>query len=429
MNKNVLVTDSPDQADKLASVSGSLTNFPKISFAAIIPVYNHSESVGAVIRNVLHRFPFLPIFVIDDGSTDGTGLILDKLAQEINDLTASDHPHIRVIHHSTNQGKGAALLTGFQTATEATHAVTIDADGQHCINDVFRLLEIARMFPDDLIIGDRQMDSCDVPVASRRGRDISRFWLWAQTGQDVPDSQCGLRVYPIAQTLQLKHIFQRYDFETETLIRHAWSGLRIRSVPVTCIYFPHAERISHFRPFRDTVRGVRINVILTTWQIIYPLGHKRHQSLFFPSPPGKSYNFRQTLGKLFLSDLRDSQISAAVGVGILIGFIPVYGFQTLLAFYVARKIHLNTLITMLFAQISTPPLMMFSVALSINMGELLVHGRLSDAPFGTLNSWHWAFYNYGFSLIIGGLICGILAGATALLLTRTLIKVIRNLST
>jgi glycosyltransferase involved in cell wall biosynthesis len=432
MTSTATIVDSPIEDEKYASRLNAHQAIPPISFAIVIPVYNHAESVGAVVREVLHLLPDLRVFVINDGSTDGAGPLLDDLARQINGTFNGDNARLTIIHHAANCGKGAALLTGFQAAAAcSSHAVTIDSDGQHRANDIFRLLDIARMFPDDLIIGDRQMDFCAVPVSSKRGRDMSRFWFWIITGQDVPDSQCGLRVYPLAHTLQLPCIYKRFDFETEMLIRHAWAGLCIRSAPITCIYFPAEQRITHFRPFLDSVRGVRLYVLLTTWRIIYPFSNRRcRPQLSDIAPVGPSHGlfkpevWRRAISNLFLSNLRDAQIAAAVGVGILIGFTPVWGFQTLLAFYVARRIHLNPIITMLCAQISTPPLMALTMASSITMGELLLHARLPELPSVPMLdwTWRWGFHNFALSLVVGGLVCGLLAGSAVLLITRGIIS-------
>ncbi len=105
---------------------------------------------------------------------------------------------------------------------------------------------------------------------SKRGRDAATFWLRVQTGQHIPDSQCGLRIYPLQHVLAVHYRFRRFDFETEILARMAWGGLTIRSIPVTCIYFPAAKRVSHFRPVIDTLRGVRVNVFLVARRL-FPL--------------------------------------------------------------------------------------------------------------------------------------------------------------
>lgn len=175
-------------------------------------------------------------------------------------------------------GKGHALDTGFRHANQngCTHVVTVDADGQHCPEDIVHLLAAGREHPDDLIIGHRDMDAAtgggggggNVPQRSKKGRDAATFWLRVQTGQHIPDSQCGLRCYPLAHTLAVRCRFWRFDFETEILARLAWGGVRIRSVPIECIYFPAAKRVSHFRPVIDTLRGVRVNVFLVFRRLI-----------------------------------------------------------------------------------------------------------------------------------------------------------------
>jgi uncharacterized protein (DUF2062 family) len=429
----VLNTTIPVSPPDLAVRPGeSCTTDPATApiFAVIIPVYNNPATVAKITADVLAGFPAARVFVINDGSTDHTATALHNLAHS---LSAPQAQRLAVLSHPKNRGKGAALETGFQAAFTArcTHAITMDADGQHLLADMLKLTQAATIFPRDLIIGERQMDLALVPKNSIRGRDLSRFWLWLQTGQDVPDSQCGLRVYPLDYTMKLRHWFLRFDFETETLVRHAWGGVHIRSVPITCIYFAGQERISHFRPFRDTVRGVRLNVLLTTrrlmpWPVVRLIQRPSPHSLYRPDKHTYwSLHYWKTMAyQMLQNNSSNAQLSAAIGVGILIGLLPIYGLQTLIAVWVADRLHLNLPATLLGTEISITPTMPFWLLLSIETGHLLLHGTF--VPWnvsgwsGLSVSGFFEMLGYEFlpSFLLGGLVVALAFGTIGLLLTR-----------
>ncbi len=211
--------------------------------AIIIPAYNHEQRIQNVVEECLQLQ--LPIFAVDDGSTDNTGAILAQI------------PGITVLHHAVNQGKGAALLTGFAAAAPTCDwAITLDADGQHCPADVGKLLETVSNQQRPLIIGARQgMDKTHVPWTSRFGRRFSNFWVWASGGPWVSDSQSGFRLYPLPETLQLPVTARRFEFEVEALVRARQQGIEVLETPVQVIYQQRGERVSHFRPFVDFSRN------------------------------------------------------------------------------------------------------------------------------------------------------------------------------
>lgn len=221
-----------------------------VGFAFVIPVYNHARNIEQVVTAALASGA--PVIVVDDGSTDETR---DKLAG----LTAAV-----VVRHAENQGKGAAILTGLVTAAappiQAHFAVTVDGDGQHDPDDARRLLaELCRdgVRPEDcLVLGLRSgMQVGHVPWTSRAGRRFSGFWVWASGGPWLADSQSGLRVYPIAETLALPTRARRFEFEVEVLVLARRAGLAIREAPVSVTYAPPGGRVSHFRPWRDFGRN------------------------------------------------------------------------------------------------------------------------------------------------------------------------------
>ena len=212
--------------------------------AVIIPVYNHEQRIGEVIRQALKLG--LPLFVIDDGSTDSTPEIIRQI------------PGISVIRHPVNLGKGAALCTGFAAAVEqgCAWAITIDGDGQHLPEDATSLLRAAGEGRRVIVVGKRQgMVGKNVPWTSRFGRGFSNFWVWAAGGPFITDSQSGFRLYPLPEALHLGVKATRYQFEVEVLVRAKQRGIETIEAPVRVVYQAKGERVSHFRPWLDFRRN------------------------------------------------------------------------------------------------------------------------------------------------------------------------------
>ncbi len=210
--------------------------------AIIIPTYNHAASLTRVITGC--RSLQLPIIVVDDGSTDDTATILEKIRG------------ITVLRHEKNMGKGAALLTGFGLAMQGSDwAITLDADGQHDPEDCHQLLAAIPPTGRPLIIGVRQgMQHNHVPWTSRFGRGFSNFWVRVSGGPRVSDSQSGFRLYPLPEVLKLPVIAQRYQYEVEVLVHAGMIGMPVLEIPVQVIY-QGKERVSHFRPVVDFLRN------------------------------------------------------------------------------------------------------------------------------------------------------------------------------
>jgi glycosyltransferase involved in cell wall biosynthesis len=219
----------------------------------IAPTYNNSATLADVLGRI--QALKLPILVINDGSTDSTANLLGGLAEP---------GAVTVLTHLTNQGKAAALHTGFTAAIAAgfTHAATIDTDGQHNPEEIVALLDAARCWPDALIVGRRDQTADGYPARSRIGRRVSNFLVRVESGAKVEDSQCGLRIYPLGLVQSIKCRVGHYGFETEVITRAAWAGCQVIEVPVTCRYLPIERRISHFRPWVDSFRGVAMHFFL-----------------------------------------------------------------------------------------------------------------------------------------------------------------------
>ncbi|MBN2494453.1 MAG: glycosyltransferase family 2 protein [Deltaproteobacteria bacterium] len=211
--------------------------------AFVVPVYNHAQTVSEVIRGL--RPYGCPIVVVDDGSTDGTGRVLDA------------QPGIQLLRHPVNRGKGAALLTGMAAAAaSADFAISIDADGQHDPADAGVFLEAADRGQRLIAIGCRRgMQGPHTPWTSRFGRGFSNFWVRAAGGPRTRDSQSGYRLYPLPEVLELGTHARRFQWEVEVLVKAHWKGLPVVDLPVGVAYQPRGQRISHFRPFVDFWRN------------------------------------------------------------------------------------------------------------------------------------------------------------------------------
>lgn len=209
----------------------------------IIPVYNHAATAVEVIHQAMELG--YPVFVVDDGSTDDTPQRLKKI------------PGINIITHKENRGKGAAILSGFAAAAKvADMVITIDADGQHYPQDALALVAALPDGVKPIVVGKRMYVPGDhVPWTSRFGRKFSNFWVWVSGGPALSDSQSGMRIYPLPESIKLEVKARRFQFEVEILVKAKRKGIPVIEVPVRVNYNPGGERISHFRPFVDFMRN------------------------------------------------------------------------------------------------------------------------------------------------------------------------------
>ncbi len=214
----------------------------------VIPYYNHEGAIAATVAAL--RAHAVPCWIVDDGSSPAAAAVVDEVAD-------SEGSWVRVIHCRPNQGKGAAVIAGFRAAAEAgfTHALQVDADGQHDAADVPRILQLAGRNPEKVVSGVAVYDA-SVPKGRLYGRYVTHFWVWVNTlSFAIRDSMCGFRVYPLMQTLHVwdgNRIGTRMDFDTEILVRLYWQGLDVINLP-THVTYP-ADGVSHFRLWRDNLR-------------------------------------------------------------------------------------------------------------------------------------------------------------------------------
>ena len=219
------------------------------SHAVLIPSYNTGARLFRTIA-VIRRQEW-PVWVVIDGSTDGTGENLARIAADDPDL------HVCVLPH--NRGKGAAILHGLRMAHAHgfTHVVTVDADGQHSADHIELLVTLSAEYPDAMVLGLPVFDA-SAPAIRVAGHLIANFWanlvtLWSGIG----DSLFGFRVYPLAPLLRAfeeTHWMRRFDFDSEAAIRLCWQGVRPINVPTPVRYFRREDGgVSHFNYLRDNI--------------------------------------------------------------------------------------------------------------------------------------------------------------------------------
>lgn len=221
---------------------------------AVVPVYNHHTCLDAVVTALSGHG--LPVLLVNDGSDAPTCAVLDTLASR-EGVTRLDL--------ASNQGKGAAVLAGIERAGAEghTHALQVDADGQHDLDDVPRLLALASGHPGWLVSGRPKYDD-SVPAVRFYCRYLTHAMVWLETlSFSLRDSMCGFRVYPVGPTLALAarvRIGRRMDFDTDIMVRLYWAGTPCLFL-LTRVRYP-ADGISHFRMLKDNVRMTWLHVRL-----------------------------------------------------------------------------------------------------------------------------------------------------------------------
>ena len=212
----------------------------------LIPCYNHGATLPAIIHQLKNYD--LPCLIVDDGSSKNTAEIINNLGQR--------YDWISTIKNKENLGKGGAVIKGMKCAWSKgfTHVIQIDADGQHNLNDLPKLLTLSREFPQDLISGCPVFDD-SVPKSRYYGRYITHIWVWIETlSFQIKDSMCGFRSYPLkacTDIIENQNLGRRMDFDTEIMVRLFWRGVNVRFFETHVIYPP--DGVSHFNLLRDNL--------------------------------------------------------------------------------------------------------------------------------------------------------------------------------
>ena len=234
---------------------------PSRTHLVVIPSYNTGPGALATVRDA--RAAWAPVWVVVDGSTDGTGEALAELAARDAEL--------RVLILARNGGKGAAVLHALRLAAAEgfTHALSMDADGQHPAACIPRFMAASAASPGAMVLGVPQFGP-DAPRLRVRGRRVSNWWAGLETlWTGIGDSLFGFRVYPIRPLLAIMartRWMRRYDFDAEAAVRLCWRGVEIVNLPAPVRYpSPDEGGVSHFRYGRD-------NALLTWMHVRLMLG-------------------------------------------------------------------------------------------------------------------------------------------------------------
>jgi len=339
--------------------------FKEFRACVIIPTYNNAATLAEVIRDVANYTD--DIIVVNDGSTDGTKKIIESFS------------FLHSVSFEKNAGKGWAMRKGFEYAVSKGYefAITIDSDGQHYAKDLPKFINELEKDKNAIIIGERDLNQDAVPGKSSFGNKFSNFWFKVETGITIEDTQSGYRLYPLIPLKEIRFRTLKYEFEIEVLVLAAWKGVNIKSVPVSVYYPPAAERISHFRPLKDTLRISILNttLVLITFFYIRPRNFFR---LLFDKEKGRQY-----VNKYLLQTNQSDHIKAiSVGFGVFMGIVPIWGFQLIVAISLSILFKLNKALVILAAHVSFAPLIPLIIYLSYKtgaywMGENAVYMQFS----------------------------------------------------
>lgn len=219
-----------------------------MTLGAILPAYNAARFLPEVIAEIQALFPDLRILVVDDGSSDGTAEVARDQGAE-------------VLVHQVNQGKGQALKTGYAWALEnqLEYVFTMDSDGQHLPAEMASFLTVAKQEKLDVVVGTRMHQVQDMPWIRLKTNQFTSWVISRLAGCPIPDSQNGYRLYRVACLQGVKLKTNRYDSESEILVRLARRGFRIGATPITTIY---GDEESSIHPFVDTGRFFRLVLML-----------------------------------------------------------------------------------------------------------------------------------------------------------------------
>jgi len=227
---------------------------PEHRVCALVPCYDHAATVAGVVGTLRG---FMPVIVVDDGSTSDAAAVIAALggAGDAADAAAGEHP-VTVIRHEVNRGKGAAIITGLKAARQGgfTHALQADADAQHDLGATPRFVEASRAAPGAMVLGYPQYDD-SIPRSRYYGRYLTHAWVWINSlSFKVKDSMCGFRIYPVDTTLDIAaasrgRIATRMAFDIEICVRAVRRGVAVVNEPVR-VHYPAGGK-SHFRLLRD----------------------------------------------------------------------------------------------------------------------------------------------------------------------------------
>ncbi|NDV67007.1 DUF2062 domain-containing protein [Bacteroides sp. 224] len=365
----------------------------ELGIVVLIPTYNNDRTLASVLEDVSCYAG--DIIVINDGSTDQTESILTTF------------PQIEVVHHAQNKGKGTALKNGIRLAKEKgfRYAITLDSDGQHFASDIPLFIDEIEKEPDALFVGARNLQAENMPGKNSFANKFSNFWYRLETGNNLQDTQSGYRLYPIQQMGSLKYYTAKYEFELEAIVFAAWRGIKVKNIPIHVYYPPEEERISHFRPLRDFTRISILNTILVLIAFLWIWPRNFCRKLTWTNI--KKFFHEQILH----SKESNARIALAIGLGVFMGIFPVWGYQMLITLFLTRIFKLNTVIAIVAANISIPPMIPFLLYGSYATGCIVLREPI-NLDIGNISFEHLrgVLLQYAVGSVIFSILCGLTAG-------------------
>lgn len=369
--------------------------------AVVIPTYNNCETIQHTVQTACDVAEH--IIVVNDGATDNTA----ELITEVESIT--------IVTHSRNMGKGAAIFSGLAKAKDMgfTHAITMDGDGQHLSENLPAFIRAIHDNPAAFVIGRRDLSGLGRPTKSRLLRFNSNFWTWLETGQWVHDTQSGFRAYPLEATLDLKCACRKYDLEVEVLVRGIWAGISVVDIPVSVKYGQGSK--SHFRPLRDFALVSKLNCRLLAERMFLP---KYLRSVAKNRPTGMATSLR-IVGKSLGNEITKGcelplRFSLSIGIGVMCGILPIWGFQIAAALLISHLMKLNKIIAVGASNISFPAMIPVILYVSVRCGQVVLGQpasiRLEELSLTPANVWDCAVV-----YLAGSITLAMLAGLTAMI--------------
>lgn len=374
----------------------------------VIPVFNHGLTVGRVARGAKAHGP---VIVVNDGSTDDTPQVL---AAEVG---------LTVVTLPTNQGKAAALRAGFARAGELgfTHAITIDADGQHSTAALPGFIAACRRQPEAFLIGVRDFKAAGAPFARRATNALSNFWFRFETGTPLADTQCGYRCYPLAAIRPLRVSARRYAYELEIMVKAAWAGVPLVPLPVAADYAAPTSRLSHFHPLRDMASMSRLHGRLSMATFCVPAPLRRLSALGVLHHLPRGSRVRTVLGHLFAENTETpGRVATALGVGLFCGIAPIWGFQMFAAALLAHRLKLNKAIALTASNVSFPLAAPFILAAGLALGHFLwTGGWVPLDPESAGRQIPLYFWEWFLGSVVLAFVVSVIGGLVALVVARS----------
>lgn len=379
----------------------------QLEVCVLLPTYNNDQTLKDII---LRTLTFCRnIIIVNDGSTDHTTEILSLF------------PSIHCVHHIRNMGKGNAIKTGFEKARALGYrsVITMDSDGQHYPEDIPYFLNAINLEPNTIFVGDRNMARAGIPNRSSFGNRFSNFWFKVDTGITLPDTQSGYRVYPIHLMQSIQLITWKFEFEVEILVKAAWKGIVVKSLPVRVYYPPGHLRVSHFRPFQDFTRISILNTVLFLQAFFY----------FIPKraiTKWRREGFLKSLKRMFHQPHESIKTrSLSIGFGLFMGIFPVWGYQLIIGLACCHILKLNKALFVVSSHISIPPMIPFILYGSYLIGGLIVphpmHLNFNKTDF-TLEAIQLNLIQY----LVGAVLMSIIVGIIGMIVSWLIYKSNQN---